>query len=132
MKHLVRTLFLVAALAQLAGPVLAANAASLNLLCPSHVSEVHGVSHGDSGHEHAHDHDDAHAAISADAGPSPDHGKSSPRYFDLACCSAHLTGVLPVEAGLSLRLIASAPLMLADDAPALLHASIDPPPRQKV
>lgn len=125
-----RTFFAIAILAQLAAPVLAANAKALNLFCPSHLSRtIETVSRAaHSGHSDAHAH---HATRTETVSVVQDQGKenSGPRPFDLSCCSVHLSGVMPAVSEPVEGVLVKRQARIAGDAPSISSAAIDPPPR---
>lgn len=122
-------LFAAAIAAQLAAPVLAANAKTLALFCPSHQTVKHETAaHADrSGHRH-----DASAAAESHAQHSPDGANPSQqerKFFDVSCCSVHLTGIVSLPFA-SFALPAAQPLLAgAQDPDAVFPGTSDPPPR---
>lgn len=122
-----RALFALAIMAQLAGPALAANAKALNLLCPSHPVErveAHDhSSHGTAAHHHA-----GHPEH-ADTGRETGGDESARKYFDLSCCSVHLTGVIPIESPSVAGLRDQVQILMAEGSASAFPVSIDPPPR---
>lgn len=129
-RHAFRILFAIALMAQLAAPVLAANAKAINLFCPAHASRqqdenVHSAHAAHAMQQVSPRQQHTHAASAV----IPDEPVQERKLFDLSCCSVHLTGVMPAPSAsfhlISVRLHG----IPAADPAAVSPGMADPPPR---
>jgi len=63
------------------------------------------------------------------ANPPSSHEPDGKRFFSLACCSAHLTGVMPLTEVFASRVLDDVETNSASGHPVQTFRPIDPPPR---